>query len=137
WLRAPATNSICTRSSSLGDLSSPQRPRGASEAPVLCACAALSIAARLPCSWMLSSPSPGVRTIASDGPSRRSRVRHLNLEKQKLLGDPFCFRIQARDAFARVRILDLPGVAIVSGKRITNGMVWDDALPLLEKGQAQ
>src|SRR5712691_3204635 len=29
-------------------------------------------------------------------------------ERRKLLGDPFCFRIQARDAFARGRILDVP-----------------------------
>ena len=28
-----------------------------------------------------------------------------------------------------------PGVTIVGGKRITNGMVWDEALPLLEKGR--
>ena len=71
-LRAPATNIICTRSSSSGDLSSSQRPRGASDAPVLCACAALSIAARLPCSSILSSPSCGVRTIASISPRRAS-----------------------------------------------------------------
>jgi hypothetical protein len=55
WLRAPAIIILCTRSSSLGDLSSPQRPRGSSDGTVLFACAALSIAARLPCSWILSS----------------------------------------------------------------------------------
>jgi hypothetical protein len=32
WLHAPATNIICMRSSSLGDLSSPQPPRGANDA---------------------------------------------------------------------------------------------------------
>jgi hypothetical protein len=65
---APATNIICMRSSSPGALSSPQRPRGTNAAPALCICAALSIAARLPCRSILSSPPCGVRTIASMRP---------------------------------------------------------------------